>query len=137
MHGYPEMEYTQRLHQFTSTRTWKLTDDSICWSEESGSSGEVHYSVITKVRLRYEPTRFETNRYSLIFQAPIEYKITNIHYQGVMDFKDQSEDYRSFVKALHANLVSHDSKASFASGSTATAYLMNILLTVLKISIWH
>ncbi len=123
------MEYIQRLHHFRSTRTWYLTEDHIGWSDEDGVTSQIQYRNINKVRMRYEPSRFETNRFSLIFYSPAEHKITNIHYNGVMDFADQSKDFVPFVRAFHEKLSTANARTRYSAGSTNTAYVMNILLT--------
>ena len=59
------MKYRQRLHQFTKARTWETNETELCWSEDDGNSGVIPYSEIRSVRLRFEPTRVEQDRYAM------------------------------------------------------------------------
>lgn len=124
------MDYTQRLHQFVGERTWTVGDDALTWRDAKGGGGRVPYSGIRSVRLRFEPTRAERRRYAMRIDAGTELAITNIHYAGIYDFKDQSEQFRPFVEAFHEKLRVANPNATYLSGSTPAAYVMNILLTI-------
>lgn len=124
------MDYTQRLHQFVTERTWTVGDDALTWRDVKGGGGRVPYSAIRSVRLRFEPTRAERRRYAMRIDAGTELAITNIHYAGIYDFKDQSEMFRPFVEAFHTKLKAANPNVKYLSGSTPAAYVMNILLTI-------
>ena len=88
------MQYEQRLHQFTSTKTWEIRPDALVWHDDKGEKGGIRFSQIKLVRLRFQPTRVERRRIALLIQVPGQTcQITNIHYRGVMDFEERSEDF--------------------------------------------
>lgn len=124
------MEYTQKLHQFVPERTWQVGDTELSWHDAKGQSGRIPYASVKSVRLRFEPSRAERRRYAMRIDAIPQAAITNIHYDGIYDFKDQSETYRPFVEAFHEKLLKANPNVQFRSGSTPFAYVGNILLTI-------
>ena len=124
------MKYTQRLHQFTKTRTWEANETELSWSDEDGRSGVIPYSEIQSVRLRFEPSRAEKNRYAMRIYTPQEWVITNINFRGIMDFEDQSDDYAAFVEDFHRQLAPVNPKTRFLAGSTMGAWIGNFVISV-------
>lgn len=124
------MDYTQKLHQFVPERTWHVDDKALSWLDVKGGVGRIPFETIRSVRLRFEPTRAERRRYAMRIDAGTEVAVTNIHYAGIYDFKDQSDSYRPFVEAFHRALSTANPNVKYHSGSTPFAYVMNILLTI-------
>lgn len=73
---------------------------------------------VSQVRLRYFPTRVQTNRYECIvtWQNGRELKLSNEEYRGVLSFHDRSTEYRRFVRALSAAVAAENPKARFVTG---------------------
>ena len=124
------MKYTQRLNQFTPTRTWTLTPKALQWHDDKGASGEIELSKVKEVRLRFEPSRAETRRFAMHINAGTTTTITNINYRGVMDFEARSDEFRNFVIAFHKALASTNPSVIYHQGSTTGAYIGNVLLSL-------
>lgn len=125
--------YRHRLNAFKPTILWTVEDGGVGWAEqeeEGGKSGFIPIEKITSVRLRYEPSRAETRRVGLHIYAPYDHHITNIDYEGIMDFEHKPKEFAAFVKAFHA-LFPPDTKTVFHSGSTMRAYIGNAVITLL------
>lgn len=121
--------YTQRLNALTRPTTWRVSEKGLFWNEEGGKSGEIPWSKVRNVRLRFEPTRFETRRVTLHFQAPYPFQISNIEYQGIGNFKPQPDEFRAFVEGFH-KFIPRTAGIRFRVGSTWPAYVMNVVITI-------
>ena len=125
------MEYEQRLHQFTATKTWEIREDALVWRDDKGGKGGIRFSEIKLVRLRFQPTRVERRRFALVIQIPGETcQITNIHYRGVMDFEERSDDFTRFVEVFHEYLVVANPDVIYRSGSTIPSYIFNVVISI-------
>lgn len=124
------MTYTQRLHQFTKSRSWEIRQDGLSFVEENDREGLIPWTSITAIRLRFEPSRAETRRYAMRIKAGVEYTITNVNYRGIMDFEEQSAEFAEFVHELHNMLSQKNPSVVYRSGSTLPAYIANVLLSV-------
>ena len=122
--------YPHRLHAFQPTRVWTIEDGGVRWEVqgEDARSGFIPRDKIRSVRLRFEPSRAERRRVGLHIYTPIDHHITNIDYQGVMNFKHRPDAFKAFVIAFH-NLFPEDTKTEFYKGSTMGAYIGNIAIT--------
>ena len=130
------MKYQQRLHQFTSKKTWEITPNALSWSDDKGLKGRIPFAHIRRVRLRFQPTRVERRRFALVIEVPGEtHQITNINYRGVMDFEDQSDEFTPFVDLFHQKLVAANPDVAFRSGSTPAAYVLNALLSAFIVAV--
>lgn len=125
----PLKPYTQRLNAFSRPTTWQVDQAGIYWNNDRGEQGEIPWSKLRRVRLRFEPSRFETRRIALHFDAPYPFKISNIDYRGFGDFKAHSTEFRAFVDAFHRH-VPRNAGIQFRVGSTWGAYVMNIVITL-------
>ncbi len=124
------MEYVQRLNHFAAARTWRLDYDGITWSDDNGESGRITYLAVRAVRLRFEPSRTERGRYAMRIFAGREYLITNMNYRGLMDFVDESAQFRRFVMAFHECLRQENKNVTYKVGATHLAYMANLLITL-------
>lgn|GEM_PF-2860096 len=123
--------YRHRLHAFKPAKIWTVSEEGVAWEDqdEAAQSGLIPWDKIAAIRLRFEPSRAETRRVGLHIYAPYDHHITNIHFQGVMDFKLQKPEFSAFVTALH-DQIPEGSKVAFYKGSTKGAYIGNLALTV-------
>lgn len=132
------MEYTQRLHHFTGTRTWKISPDALSWTTDDGGKGRIPLEAINSVRLRFQPTRAEMGRYAMLIHAGKsnqEFTITNIHYKDPMNFQKKSDEFRSFVNEVHTAVSAKNPETEYLAGSTYGAYAANLALNIFIIGL--
>lgn len=132
------MEYTQRLHHFTSTRTWEISPDALSWTTDDGGKGRIPLEAINSIRLRFQPTRAEMGRYAMLIRAGKsnqEFTITNIQYNGPMSFQKKSEEFCNFVNEVHKAVSAKNPDVDYLAGSTHGAYAGNVTLNILILGV--
>ncbi|HHL42473.1 MAG TPA: hypothetical protein ENJ42_02550 [Hellea balneolensis] len=125
--------YTQRLNAFKPTITWNVGADGLVWGDDKGGAGNIPWEKIKSVRLRYEPSRAETRRVAMHIHAPFPYIISNIHFQGPMNFKAQKHEFRDFVLAFH-DAFPIGTQTEFHKGSTRAAYVGNVIISLVVLA---
>lgn len=75
-------------------------------------------SHVTELRLRFFPTRVQTNRYECLVRLRdgLVIKLTNEEYRGVLTFHDRSGEYVRFVRALSLAVAAANPAAKFLTG---------------------
>ncbi len=76
---------------------------------------------ITRIRIRYFPTRVQRNRFEcqILSRLRGSLTLTNEEYLGLYNFADRSQEYRRFVQALCAAVALRNARAHFAGGGNA------------------
>ena len=125
-------QYRQRPHAFAPERTYTLAADGVHCQGEGELDTVIRYDQVESVRLAFEPTRAQRNRYCLRItgRQGQRYDITNEHYAGIAEFEDRSPGYRHFAAELHRLLASGGYPARFHSGQGAMQYAFNCALTI-------
>ncbi len=129
------MQYTQRLNQFKRPTVWTILPDALSGTDDKNQTRHIPFASIRRVRLRFEPTRQQPNKYAMHIEGGDFATITNINYRGIADFEDQSAEYTNFVRAFHEAVTASGAEPEFASGSTPGAYLANILMSVFILTV--
>lgn len=128
--------YHYREHALTDVNRLSLHSDGL--ASQCGERSRLYaYSDIQSVRLKFDPTRVQTNRYWMdieFLNAP-KLRVTNNSYVGFADFKDQSEKYRGFVNDLHHVLANKNAGVRYFAGSHFFSYLLSLLCTFFVIGI--
>lgn len=138
-----DMRYTQRLHAFSGTTTYRLTGSAIEWDNDKSGNGSFLLSDIRKVRAWYNPTRVVDNKYHLRVSGDNgrSLEITNLSYRGIGDFEANNDEYLDLVRALHRRLIEQNPEVSYSKGNTRGGYILNVLLSIwiflmLAIAFW-
>lgn len=129
------MQYVQRLHQFKKPAVWTILPDALSWTEGSDLTRHIPYASIRRVRLRFEPTRQQPNKYAMHIEGSSFATITNINYRGFSDFEDKSAEYTDFVRAFHDAIDASGATPDYFAGSTPGAYIANIILSVFILTV--
>lgn len=113
----PDHEYRIRHDVLEKPRVLRLVAAGLAIESEDGRSTVLPWADIKQVRLRFFPTRVQTNRFEcLIFASAFNLKFSNEFYQGIAQFDDRSADYRRFVTALCPRIAAANPTAAFLSG---------------------
>lgn len=109
--------YCVRHDVLEKPRTLRLTTTGLAIDASDGGTTVLPWAEIRQVRLRFFPTRVQTNRFEcLVIASTFNLKFSNEFYQGIAQFDDRSADYRRFVIALCAQVAAGNPTAEFLSG---------------------
>lgn len=123
------VHYTHRQNALKPTIKWQVEANGLSWSDDDGAKGVIKPEDISRVRLRYEPTRVAPHRVGLHFLAPEHLAITNSHYVGVLNFEHKPQEFENFVIAFH-KMFAPNTKTKFNLGSTKSGWIFNIVMTI-------
>jgi hypothetical protein len=113
----PEPEYRSRHDVLEQARTFRLGEAGLLIADDAGPPAVLAYAEIRQVRLRFFPTRVQTNRFECLVDAPGRtLKFSNEFYRGIASFDDQSASYRKFVTALCRRVAAANPRATFLTG---------------------
>ncbi len=116
-----EITYQVRHDVLEKPRTLRLTATHLAIESSDGGTTALPWAEVRQVRLRFFPTRVQTNRFEcLVIAATCNLKFSNEFYRGIAQFDDRSADYRRFVTALCAQAATNPG-VEFLSGRDAWA----------------
>lgn len=100
------MAYTTRNSVLTKRQTLSFAGDEFVVQPDEGDTLRVPLSEIRQVRLSYQPTRDESERYvcELVLRSGAKLDFTNREYKGVLDFERHDAEYAAFVREVHDRL---------------------------------
>jgi hypothetical protein len=116
-----DITYHARHDVLEPACTFRLTVTGL--SIDAGGPVQVlPYSEISRVGLRFFPTRVQTNRFECLIDARSRtLKIGNEFYRGIASFDDRSAEYRIFVTELCRRLAAAQPDTEFFAGRAAWA----------------
>lgn len=119
------LSYPARTSVLDQPRTYRIEPGALV-VERAPAAQSVPFAAITEIRLRYFPTRVQTNRYECIVKAPGHgtFKITNEYFEGVLRFRDQSPAFRGFVSELCRQLAETNPRTVFRSGRDRLVFIL-------------
>lgn len=122
------LSYHTRNDALSPEKTFVLSESALEDWVADGQPQIYPLAEIVKVRLAYEPSRPEPNRYSCTvwMQNGQNLKFYNRRYAGIYDFRDTSSAYVAFVDALHLALARHAPACQYVSGSGNASYIANL-----------
>lgn len=113
----PDIAYLSRHDVLEKARTLRLTAAGLAVEPEGGRPWVMRYADIQRIRLRFFPTRVQSNRFEcLVLGRGQELKFSNEFYRGIAQFEDRSADYRAFVTALCARVAAEKPAVEFVTG---------------------
>ncbi|HEX2862602.1 MAG TPA: hypothetical protein VHN79_13225 [Lacunisphaera sp.] len=112
-----DVEYFSRHDVLEKARTIRLTGEGVSVEATGAAAFVLPYANITEVRLRFSPTRVQTNRFEcLVLTRGLGLKFSNEFYEGIASFSDRSAEYREFVAALCRRVAVGNPGVRFAAG---------------------
>ena len=113
-------------HQF------ELTGEGLVW-RVGGRAGLWPYADIAAVRLSYRPVSMQARRFraDITHSGGARLNLLSTSWQTATLVAPQSEGYRRFIIALHAQLAAHHSKAVLTAGLGRTTYAAALALVAL------
>lgn len=128
--------YQFRENALTPLNTLSLHDDGL--ASLCNERSQLHaYADVKSVRLKYDPTRVQTNRYlmDVEFANAPKLRVTNSSYEGFAYFKDQSDSFRGFVESFHQALADNNVNAQYLAGANSFSYIASLLCTFFVLGI--
>jgi hypothetical protein len=124
------LQHTVRISALEPERTWKLHGDTLIMATAGQNDIPIPLQKISQVRLAFEPTRFQRNRFRchLYNQSYIAATIQNESYKGIATFEDQSESYTEFLNTLIPRIASLSPNAKFITFSFSLLLLVLFLM---------
>lgn len=109
--------YAIRHDVLEPARTLRLAAEGLAIEDGDGRSTLLPYREIVRVRLRYFPTRVQTNRFECLVTTRLrDLKFSNEFYRGIARFDDRSAEYRRFVTAICQRLAAENPGIEFLTG---------------------
>ena len=124
--------YAYKASLIGGAHRFELTDRGLSW-QVGGKSGVWAYADITAIRLSYRPVSMQSRR----FRADIESAggqriiILSTSWQTATLMAPQDNDYRVFIRELHARMAKGLSRATLTGGIGPTAYAAGLVLLAL------
>jgi hypothetical protein len=128
----PVTYHRRRSAMSRSEREWSVEPDALVTRSSYGAERRYLWKDFASIRLCHEPARHRPWRYVLELQPKHRRKITidNAHYAGPRDYKDRSETYTPFVRAVAARIAAANPKARALIGETPKRYFFLLLLAL-------
>jgi hypothetical protein len=100
------VEYEVRASLLHKTRTFRLSEHELELQDEGNAPVRIELASITEVRLLYQPSRAEPNRFACEFTAAgKKYRFISMHFRGLLDFEDRAARYGAFCRELCARVA--------------------------------
>lgn len=126
----PSVTHEVRNSLIDPTRTFKLDENGVSWSEPKGSQ-QRGYSDITSVHLiSYPNTGGLQYQCTLADRTGKKTKIRSHHYVSLGNFEDRSDSYGPFIRELVARLGSQGHAVKFYQGSNIMRAVWTVLFTL-------
>ncbi len=130
-------EYSVRVSALEPERIWKLMGSTLWMGIEEQPNVSIPLSNIHEVRLAYEPSRTQTNRFRCyLYRSGAKIAtIQNDHYKGFMSFEDRSASYNFFIQLLIPRIAALSPHCAFKTGTSALNWWA-MLLFILAVTIF-
>jgi hypothetical protein len=104
---------------------WRLAEDALERMVDDVVEHRIPYGDIAELRLSYDPTRFETNRYRCDIRTAsgVRALIVSVSYVSLANFDDRSKTYLPFVRALTERVARANPGCRFRAGRPLFRYL--------------
>lgn len=122
-------EHTVRVSALEPEKTWALVGDTLLIRTQGQADVSIPLSAICKVRLAYEPSRFQLGRFRchLYNSGGRCASIQNGHFKGFASFEERTESYLPFVRTLIPRIASLNPRCEFMSGTSHLSWWLHAL----------
>ncbi len=116
--------YRSRRSVLEGEATWTLAPDALKRAQAGAPALRLPYREVAELRLVYDPTRFDTNRYrcNLVTATGRRATLMSTHYVSVGDFEDRAASYSPFVRELVQRVGAAAPHCRFRSGKRAWVF---------------
>jgi hypothetical protein len=116
--------YRSRTSVLENEATWTLAPDALERAEAGAPTQRLPYRDIVELRLVYDPTRFDTNRYRCDLTPVTGRRATlkSTHYVSVGNFEDRAASYSPFVRELVRRVGEAAPRCRFRAGKRAWVF---------------
>lgn len=117
--------YRARRSILEKEATWRLAPDALEQIVDGKPVQGFLYADIVEIRLSYDPTRFESNRYRCDVRARNGARVVlvSVSYVSPGNFDNRGEIYAPFVRELVARVASANPACGFIAGRPLVNYL--------------
>ncbi|WP_315707125.1 MULTISPECIES: hypothetical protein [unclassified Bradyrhizobium] len=124
--------YAFKASLIGTAHRFELTDEGVSW-RIGARAGLWPYAEIAAVRLSYRPVSMQARRFraDITHRSGARLSLISTSWQTATLVAPQSEAYRRFVMALHAQLAAHRSQAVLTAGLGQTTYAAALALVAL------
>ncbi|MEQ1755796.1 MAG: hypothetical protein ABL973_16865 [Micropepsaceae bacterium] len=131
--------YSFRQHAFASEACVDLQPEGIQVSRQGQPRALLSWAKIGRVRLSYEPSRYQDSLYLCRIYAKGHSRpfvaISSTSYRSILNFEENLPAYRALVLDLHKRLLAQNTGIAFQAGVSRFSFWANaILVTVTAIS---
>jgi hypothetical protein len=126
------VEYQVRAHVLDKTRTFRLGEHDLEIDEERAAPVRLELSSISEIRLRYQPTKSQSNRYQCSFiAAGKKYHFISMHFRGLLDFEDRAAAYSTFCRELCSRVARRNPAMRCVGGHGALMFYIGLTVGIL------
>lgn len=120
--------YTFKTDALGSTPMLVSLTESGIVAVQSGTATIIPLDDVASVRLWFDPTRFDRQRYRCRITSSKGKNISlcSSSVEGLGQFKPQLVEYRAIVEALHRALVRRGAAVSYTAGKSRLSYALNV-----------
>ena len=123
-----EFTYSCRTDLFHKNVIWRIDGDTLIRAEDGRPEERLPLSQATGIHLAAAPTRPALNRFICTLQlGSRKVPISNTHYEGFADLKDQSASFNPFIIALHQAVARAAPSATGRIGASAIGYALAMI----------
>jgi len=118
--------YTARRSTFPGETEFRLAEDALEIRDGDGAPRRFPYRDATLVRLSFDPTRVDRNRYrsDFRFRRGALIRIFSTSYVSFGEFEDRGATYAPFVRELVAQIAQAAPDCRFRAGKAPWVYLL-------------
>ena len=111
----------------TAPHSWQLAPDGLVVTR-AGQAFTIPYAQVTRLTLRFVPTRLKARRYTVRVQARsgVGAEIDNMSFAGIANFEDRSFKYALLVHGLSQKLAAAGSQCEVVGGVSWPFYLFAV-----------
>ena len=114
-----ELIHSVRNSLASGERTFRLSNDALCWTEFGRAQRCLAYADIRAMQLvSYASPIGRALQCMLRSKAGGKIKLRSAHYRGLGDFEDRTNTYGPFIRALAGRIGAANPDATFIAGST-------------------
>lgn len=128
------VEYQVRAHLLVKPRTFRLSEHELEIEEEGAPPQRIELSSISEIRLRFQPTKGQSNRYECeLSAAGNKLRFVSLHFRGLLDFEDRGPQYSLFCRELCARTVKRNPALRCVGGHGPVLFYAGLIFGILML----
>lgn len=116
---------------------WRALPDKLeHYSSDGVLRGVIPFDKVKKVRLAFNPGRFQTTRFMMqLTGSRSEVTLTNMHFKGIADFEDRWDTFEPLARAVVAGVHAANPSAKFQAGEKPGLYAFLLIFVLAAFSL--